>query len=188
MFCAILIYYLMCKNIPERLKKFDLSPQDIQCVILTHCHWDHIGGLDQFPNATIYCQRDEVSWSIVPPEWLAAAYPAALSDRLVSARNRLVLLDGDSVIEDGIFLQKVRAHSPGSQMVEVITENGTVSITGDAILYYINYEQRIPIGTYHNLCEAMEVIQKLHNRCLLDKVILLPSHDPKVWQRYAEGI
>lgn len=175
-------------SVEERLETHGVTTRDIKRLVLTHCHWDHIGGLQQFTNATIYCQRDEVSWSLAPPRWLSAAYPSALSDSLPSVRDRLILVDGDSLISEGIYVRKVGAHSPGSQMIEIQTNSGTVIITGDAILYYVNFEQKIPIGTYHDLHEAMNVIQYLWNRSIQENVVILPSHDPEVWKRYEQGV
>jgi glyoxylase-like metal-dependent hydrolase (beta-lactamase superfamily II) len=175
-------------SINERLKKHGLSSDDIQQVILTHCHWDHIGGLDKFPNAIVYCQREEVSWSLAPPPWLSAAYPAALSDRLVTARERLVLLDGDTSLDNCLFLKKVGAHSPGSQIIEITTNSGKVIITGDAILFYRNFDEKIPIGTYHNLHDAMDVIRYLHNLNTVETITLLPGHDPEVQRRFPDGV
>ena len=40
----------------EALKRIGKNAEDIKNVILTHCHWDHIGGLGLFKNATFYIQ------------------------------------------------------------------------------------------------------------------------------------
>lgn len=56
-------------KIEEGLKKFDLSPKDIDIVLMTHLHFDHASGLTRlvdgkqvsvFENATIYVS--EVEW------------------------------------------------------------------------------------------------------------------------------
>lgn len=176
-------------TIEKRLAAFGLSVDDIQTVVLSHCHWDHIGGLDKFKNAQVYCQRAEVSWSVNPPDYMASAYPKVLSGRLPELKERLVIIDGDYTIERGIKLNKVAAHSPGTQMVEVIGETKRVIITSDAMLHYDNFEKNIPIGTYHNLEEAIAVLDMLREKVLSPKeTILLASHDPKVWQLYHEGV
>lgn len=175
--------------VEERLASLGVKPAEIDTVVLTHCHWDHIGGLALFPNARVYCQRAEVSWSICPPDWMAPAYPKALSHSLPSVKDRLTILDGNCILEKGIKLTRVGAHSPGSQMVEVQGEKQTILITGDAVLHYENFEKQIPIGTYHSLEEAMNVLRDLKNRVLEDEgTVLLPSHDPLVWERHQHGI
>ena len=49
-------------TVANRLGALGVKPDEIEVVVLTHCHWDHIGGIGQFPNAQVYCQQAEVSW------------------------------------------------------------------------------------------------------------------------------
>src|SRR5258706_11042531 len=43
----------------EAIAKLGLSAADITDVIITHMHWDHADGMDLFPNAKIWIQKDE---------------------------------------------------------------------------------------------------------------------------------
>src|SRR5436305_10576592 len=43
----------------EAIAKLGISAADITDVIITHMHWDHADGMDQFPNAKIWIQKDE---------------------------------------------------------------------------------------------------------------------------------
>src|SRR6266480_7573189 len=43
----------------EAIAKLGLSAADITDVIITHMHWDHAHGMDLFPNAKIWIQKDE---------------------------------------------------------------------------------------------------------------------------------
>jgi glyoxylase-like metal-dependent hydrolase (beta-lactamase superfamily II) len=176
-------------SVAERLATLQVKPDEVDVVVLTHCHWDHIGGLPLFPRARVYCQRGEVSWSVSPPEWIGAAYPRALADSLPSVRDRLAVLDGDFVLDKNVRLIHVGAHSPGSQMVEVQCGNRKVIITGDTLLHYANFEKQVPIGTYHSLEQAMAALSMLKGLVLEDPhTVLLASHDPRVWEQYQHGV
>lgn len=45
----------------EVLAPFGLTPADVQHVFITHAHFDHMGGIALFPNATFYLQEKELS-------------------------------------------------------------------------------------------------------------------------------
>lgn len=87
----------------EILRRVNVEADDIKHVILTHCHWDHIGGLQLFRNATFYIQKKEyLKWIEVmslPKEYdtLKISISRDSIKRLVtlSEEGRLVLLDGD---------------------------------------------------------------------------------------------
>jgi len=50
------------------LKKLNLTPEDITKVILTHCHWDHTGGLGLFKNAKFYGNRKDFGMNLINPK------------------------------------------------------------------------------------------------------------------------
>lgn len=39
-----------------------LTPEDITDVVITHMHWDHADGMDLFPKARIWLQKDEYTY------------------------------------------------------------------------------------------------------------------------------
>ena len=58
------------------LARAGARPEDVDAVLVTHAHFDHLGNVAAFPNATVYIQRREVekwSWAVsLPPamDWL----------------------------------------------------------------------------------------------------------------------
>jgi glyoxylase-like metal-dependent hydrolase (beta-lactamase superfamily II) len=176
-------------SLPEQLERIGSKPEDVEAAVLTHCHWDHIGGLGLLPNAIVYCPRDEISWAVFPQPWMRRSYLPERGRSLVDVGARMIPLDGDTVIEKGIRTRLVGGHSPGSQIVEVETSRGTVIITGDLIMKYSNIERMHPIGSFHNIETADRFLTSMRNRILEDpRTIVLPGHDPLVWERYQEGI
>lgn len=47
------------KELLENLKELELIPEEINLVLLTHGHFDHIGNIDLFKNAEIYGSRKD---------------------------------------------------------------------------------------------------------------------------------
>ena len=44
----------------EVLAECGVTPADVTTVFITHAHFDHMGGLDLFPNAKFYIQKREI--------------------------------------------------------------------------------------------------------------------------------
>src|SRR5579871_4206765 len=43
----------------EAVKLAGVQPEEVTDVVISHAHWDHMGGIDLFPKATIWIQKDE---------------------------------------------------------------------------------------------------------------------------------
>jgi len=173
----------------EHLKRLRISPEDITAVVLTHCHWDHIGGLGLFKETKIYCQAVEIPWIVAPPAWMTESYAPVFAHFITEARNRLVLIDGDYALTERVKLKKVGGHSPGSQIVEITGDTRDVIVAGDALFYFDNLEKSIPPGEYFSLGETVETFQYFRNRVIgKPGTIVMPGHDPKLWERYKDGV
>ena len=43
----------------EAVKLAGVQPDQITDVVISHAHWDHLGGMDLFPKATVWIQKEE---------------------------------------------------------------------------------------------------------------------------------
>lgn len=70
----------------EQMQAIGLNPDDVSRIVIGHGHWDHAGQLDQFPNATLFVQKEElkaIDWALNYPDarisaWNTMALPATL--------------------------------------------------------------------------------------------------------------
>src|SRR5438270_3296349 len=46
----------------DALAPLGIKPEDVSDLILTHMHWDHAGGIDLFPKARLWVQKDEYDY------------------------------------------------------------------------------------------------------------------------------
>ena len=176
-------------SLKDHLSRLGVGPESIEVIVLTHCHWDHIGALDLFPNATVYVQRKEISWAVFPQHWMQRSYLPVYARNLTSLGDRLILQEGDAVIEKGITTKFIGGHSPGCQVVEVEAGKGKVIIVGDLLMKYSNIEKQIPIGSFHSIEISDRFLQSLRGQLMENPdTVVLPGHDQKVWDNYKNGI
>jgi glyoxylase-like metal-dependent hydrolase (beta-lactamase superfamily II) len=173
-----------------------VNHDEITDVIIRHAHWDHVGGADLFPKATVWIQREEYRF-YTGEAWHArnthggidADHMAALLK--INTEGRLRFVDGDDQeIIPGVRCYTGGRHTHASQYVGVQTAGGTAVITSDNMYLYENLEKRAPIAQtldpQSNL-RAQERIRSLAS----DPSLIVPGHDPAVFERYtrvAEGI
>ena len=119
-----------------------------------HGHWDHAGQLSDFPNAVLYIQREELRGDRVgaelpattrsarstPIRAAACARPPAATRRSRWTRStarccagKAVIVDGEMEILPGVRIHPAfRAHTAGSQLLEVPTSVGKLVFGSDA--------------------------------------------------------
>ena len=110
-----------------QLALLGLDAEGVTEVVITHGDIDHIGGIEDFPSATIVLSRSEREagapryfGDVRPLEWPAAA--------------RYRLLDGDDDLAPGVTLLATPGHSPGHLSLLVrLRETGAVVLACDAI-------------------------------------------------------
>jgi len=61
----------------KQLARMGLDPIAVQHIVLTHLHFDHAGGLPDFPHAKVHVHRREYEAMHRPRSWLALAYDRA---------------------------------------------------------------------------------------------------------------
>src|SRR5437870_11678468 len=136
----------------EAIAKLGLAATDITDVIITHMHWDHADGMDLFPNAKIWIQKDEYSY-YTGAAWQAGGKSGGVEPDDVltlvklNTAHKVSLVDGDDrEIIDGIKVYTGGRHTFASQYVSVRTAAGTVVIASDNMYLYENLEKHAPIA------------------------------------------
>lgn len=194
------------KSVDLALSELGFRGADFDTAILTHAHYDHIGGIKAFPNARFIMQeRELLEWTKVlalPQEYdfLSAAIDPGDIRNLVDlmAQKRLILVDG--TVEDilpGISLHPVfDSHTYGLQLVRIRNHNAEGDnddwiFTSDACYSFENlskdghfdayYPVGFGVGSLTSMMKALDTIRVLsHNR--LDRLII--PHEAEMWRRF----
>src|SRR6185295_2730458 len=85
----------------EAIARVGLKPDDITDVVISHMHWDHADGLDLFPKARIWLQKDELEY-YAGSAWQARnSHGGVFQDDVLAAvklntEGRVGLINGDA--------------------------------------------------------------------------------------------
>ena len=168
----------------DALDELGLGPEDVDAVILTHLHWDHAGGVRQFPRAQVYVQREALRWAreqVAGGQSRAGVDPEDLV-ALAGLGSHLTLLRGDATITPHVRVHREGGHTPGVQWVEIDAPGGPRAIASDIAYSYENLERRVPPGGSQDPdADRRAIAHILAVTGTVDRVI--PGHDPAVFQR-----
>lgn len=113
-------------NLLNSLKKYNVTPDQITDVILTHLHFDHAGGattddghgniVPTFPNATYYVQEENLKTARNPNRRERASYLSPNFEPLIE-KGVLQVLGGPAEIAPNISLSISNGHTLGQQNV-----------------------------------------------------------------------
>ena len=170
-------------DIVKSLSKVGIQPKDIDIVLITHCHWDHLANIELFENATFIVQRDELCIAFSPPKF-GYFYEKEFTCRLFNVLDRVITIEGDKKICDGVEVWKVASHTPGSMAIAVETSQGIVAIAGDLFYNYKNLEYEWPSGVIWDFGQW----EKSVNMVKKNAHIVIPDHDHYFWKLYPDGI
>lgn len=173
----------------DALAKLGVNASDVTDIIVSHIHWDHADGLDLFPNARIWLQRDEYthyigdSGQVLDPQ--IDSVDAAMIFHLKQA-GRVHLVDGDArEILPGIIVYTGGKHTYASQYAGVHTAEGTVVIASDNVYLYENLERHRPIAETYDSASNLRAQSRMRT-IASDPRLIVPGHDPAVFVKFPE--
>jgi glyoxylase-like metal-dependent hydrolase (beta-lactamase superfamily II) len=154
----------------ESLRALGLQPADIDTVVLTHSHWDHILNADVFKNAEFLLHAHEIEYakSPHPADWAKPDYTWTILER---CRIRAVQ-EGDE-IDDGVHVLLTPGHTRGSISLVVRQGAGSVVVCGDALPTARTALDGCPYLIFWDEADARRSARKI-----LDAAdVLYPGHD-----------
>jgi len=172
----------------EQLKKQNVDPLEIDYLIITHAHFDHLSPqIENYKNAQILIQKRELEYAAIPPHpWFRSFYHIPTIQKIIGDDfdDRLCLVSGEKEILEGLKVFWTGGHTPGHQAVEIKTRSGVVVLAGDAILTFKNLENNILGGINTSIEEALLNMEDIKARA----DIVLPGHDAEIMERFPDGI
>jgi len=120
------------------------APGDIDMILLTHAHFDHLWGISDhenaslvFPSAELVASETEVAfWSDpeLPAKVSAKQQPLATQANLKLASPRLRLIKAGAEVAPGVTTFDTAGHTPGHISVHISSGREEMLLTGDVVV------------------------------------------------------
>lgn len=167
----------------EALKKVGLAPQDIDLVICTHLHFDHIEFAHTYRKATFIVQKEELAAALNPHPIQKASY---LPKDMIEGLN-FEVINGDKEIVEGVKVLFTPGHTMGGQSVMVSTSSGKLIISGLCTIQENfnppeSLKALMPVITTGHHIDAKESFKSLL-KIKKNADLIIPLHD----KEYASG-
>lgn len=167
----------------QALRLTGLAPEQITDVVVSHIHWDHVGGIDLFPEATVWIQKEEYRYYTGDAWQPGMDHSGVDADDIqelvrLNVSGRLRLVDGDDQrLFEGIRAFTGSRHTFASQYLLVEGEPSFV-LASDNVYLYRNLEEEAASATFSVADHAANIAQQKRMIDLagaLERVI--PGHD-----------
>jgi len=165
------------QTIEEGLGRIGLTAADIEQVIVTHLHFDHIALSRKYTNAKFIVQKTELDFAMNPHPFTAATYDKPFYESI-----DFKVIQGDTIILEGVKAIYTPGHSPGGQSVAVETSAGQAIITGFCCVKE-NFNPPLaaqnkgwivaPSGPHVDALKAFDIALKIKQTA----DIIIPNHD-----------
>jgi len=174
----------------EAVKLAGVQPNEVTDIVISHAHWDHLGGIDLFPKAKVWIQKEEYRY-YTGDAWQPKGNHGGIDPEDVQALvkvntdGRLGLVDGDNVeILPGIRAYTGGHHTYAAEYIRV-DGNPPFVLASDNCYLYRNLTEHKASATFSeefwpaNIKNQQRMIELAGSA---ERVV--PGHDAEQFKRY----
>lgn len=147
------------------LESYGVNPIQVEDIILTHMHFDHVGALVEFPGRRVHVHRIE----------LEAPY-AAFQRSLLEMCEVLTLDGAEGEIEPGLRWMLTPGHADGLITLLVDTDEGLVAIPSDCVGPLPEYFETMSLPEGFTGRETL--LEQWRRLRALEPALVIPGHYP----------
>jgi glyoxylase-like metal-dependent hydrolase (beta-lactamase superfamily II) len=175
----------------DDLAKCGVGVGDIDFVMCTHLHWDHVGWntrlsdgkwVPTFPNAKYVMARREFDhWRDFAASGADSPHATAFEDSIspVVKSGQSMLVDDDYAFEDGLWFEAAPGHTPGNVIIHARSGDDTGLFVGDVLHHPL---QCLKPEWSTRACTDMDLSRRTRTRLIEEHAglgtLILPAHFP----------
>jgi N-acyl homoserine lactone hydrolase len=161
-------------DIVSCLALVDVKPSDIEHVVQSHLHYDHAGGLEFFPESTIYVGDKERAFAYDPPvyqrEFVRKDFDYPLNWKELGGEH--------DIFGDGsVVIFPTPGHTPGHQSLLVKLDSGAYILAGDAAYDREKMENRRLSAVTWNPDAVVASWERIEEKARTHNAQLIFTHD-----------
>jgi glyoxylase-like metal-dependent hydrolase (beta-lactamase superfamily II) len=175
----------------DAIAPLGLKPRDVTDIFLSHMHWDHAGGIDLFPSARVWLQKDEYDY-YTGEAWQSARTHGGIDadDVLEIVKRNTVgkvsfVRGDDETSLSGIGFGVGGKHTFQSQFITVTTRTNTVVIASDNMYLYENMDAHKAIAQTLDATSNLRAQDRMRSLASNPRFVV-PGHDPEVFNRFTK--
>src|SRR5437660_4329976 len=174
----------------EAVKLAGISPEGVTDIVISHAHWDHLGGIDLFPKAAVWIQKEEFRY-YTGDAWQPGGNHGGIDPEDVqqlvklNTEGRLRLVDGDNVeIFPGIRVYSGGRQDCASQYLR-LEGNPPFVLASDNCYLYRNLAEHKASATFSEADQAANIKNQARMIELAGSAErVVPGHDMLQFQKF----
>lgn len=176
-------------RLPAALAALGVTPADIDAVVLTHLHFDHISGLvaggrKVFANAEVFADRRDVAhWTdpakrAAAPDFLKSSFDATAE--VVRLYPKLNRIDGEREIARGIGIVDLTGHTPGHVGVRISDGGDSLIMVSDMLFHPALHPAAADVGFVfeQDPAAARSMRERFFPRAADERALIAATHMP----------
>ncbi len=169
-----------------QLRAAGFDPDAVRHIVVSHFHPEHVGAVEEFPQATIVADAREIDWAQHDPDYnyVTREYDDVKRWRGHDSRHSAAFGAFAGAVDlfgDGsVFVVSTPGHTPGHVSLAINLAGGPVLLTGDAAWTELNLTSRsigLPFVSSDGPAARASLGQVLRFAADNPHVLIVPGHD-----------
>lgn len=159
--------------IEDSLEQKGVAPEDVDIVLITHSHFDHMASTHLFPESKLVIGEGELEFArdLYWPEFIDAITTDRLADVEYVSEE-----DGMKELCEGVSVFSTPGHTPASISALVETDGEDVALIGDVAMTEDEFRTR-ELSHWYTDEQVVQIYESMDEIEELDPDLIVPGHD-----------